>query len=96
MQKKAGTVEWVMVGGVTLQAFVLPVIETANAHPIKPSKLAEVGIQRHLEGFLPDGPESQSRPVQTVRGIEQLVSSTSTEDIDQTFGTYQGIRWWLP
>ena len=50
MQKKTSTVKWVVVGGVTMQAFMVPGIETANAHLMHPSKLAEVNLQRHLEG----------------------------------------------
>ena len=96
MIQRTPTIGLVGVGGVTLHAFLVPGMETANDNLFQPSKLAEVNVQRHFEGFLSDGPESQSRPVQTVRGIERLVTSTSIEDVDRSSGIYHGIRWWVP
>lgn len=93
---KTPMVGYVMVGGMTLQVFLMSGAETTKTALTRPSKLAEVNVQRHIEGYLPEGPESKSRPFQTVRGIERLVTSTSTEDIDRSSGTYYEIRWWVP
>ena len=79
----------------TLASFASPAVENAKPHEPKPTEQAEMKKPRPQGALLPDGPESENRFVQTVRGDERLATTTSTEDVDLTSGTHRGMIWWV-
>lgn len=96
MIKRIPAVQIATIGGMTVYTFLAPGLETANVEPS--GEQTAVNVQRHLEGFLPDSPEKETRPVQTVRGIEMLVSTNngSNKLSDWTIHRYGGMIWWEP